>query len=136
MVERTYAMLKPDALERNLMGKIISRIERVGYSIADCRMMRLDEQILREHYVHLEDKPFFPEILDYMMRGPVLGMIVEGENAVAGVRKLMGATRFEDSAPGTIRGDYGSSTAENLIHGSDSVENARIEIERFFGGSR
>jgi len=132
MVERTYAMLKPDALERNLMGKIISRIERVGYCIADCRMMRLDEQILREHYVHLEDKPFFPEILDYMMRGPVLGMIVEGENAVAGVRKLMGATRFEDSAPGTIRGDYGSSTAENLIHGSDSVENARIEIERFF----
>lgn len=136
MVERTYAMLKPDALERNLIGEIISRIERVGYSITDCRMMRLDEQILREHYAHLEDKPFFPEILDYMMRGPVLGMIVEGENAVAGVRKLMGATRFEDSAPGTIRGDYGSSTAENLIHGSDSVENARIEIERFFGRSR
>jgi len=132
MVERTYAMLKPDALERNLMGEIISRIERMGYSITDCRMMRLDEQILREHYAHLEDKPFFPEILDYMMRGPVLGMIVEGENAVAGVRKLMGATRFEDSAPGTIRGDYGSSTTENLIHGSDSVENARIEIERFF----
>ena len=136
MVERTYAMLKPDAPERNLIGEIISRIERVGYSITDCRMMRLDEQILREHYAHLVNKPFFREILDYMMRGPVLGMIVEGENAVAGVRKLMGATRFEDSASGTIRGDYGSSTAENLIHGSDSVENARIEIERFFGESR
>lgn len=133
MKESTYIMLKPDALERNLTGEIISRIERIGYRIRDCKMMQLNEAVLREHYVHLTDKPFFQEILDYMMRGPVLGMIVEGENAVTGMRKLMGATKFQDSLPGTIRGDFSTSTSENLIHGSDSHENAAIEIRRFFG---
>ncbi len=133
MKESTYIMLKPDALERNLTGEIISRIERIGYKIVNCKMMRLDEAVLREHYAHLTDKPFFPALQAYMMRGPVLGMIVEGENAVAGMRKIMGATKFEDSLPGTIRGDFSTSSTENLIHGSDSIENAEIEIKRFFG---
>ena len=92
MKERTYVMLKPDALQRNLIGEIVSRIERKGYKIADCRMMQLSEEILREHYAHIADKPFFPETLEYMTSGPVLAMIVEGENAIQGVRKLMGAT--------------------------------------------
>lgn len=133
MFERTYIMLKPDALQRNLIGEIISRIERKGYKIADCKMMNLDEAILREHYAHIVDKSFFPETLEYMTSGPVLAMIVEGENAIRGMRALMGATKFEDAAAGTIRGDYASSTTYNIIHGSDSPENAEIEIKRFFG---
>ena len=132
-MERTYVMLKPDCVKRGLIGEVIARIERKSYRIADAKMMNLDEAILREHYAHLTDKPFFPDIVSYMMSGPVLGMIVEGENAVLGMRILMGATKFEDAAAGTIRGDFASSTGENIIHGSDSPENADIEIKRFFG---
>ncbi len=132
-LERTYIMLKPDCIERKLMGKVISRIEKKGYKITDIKMMHLDEEILREHYAHIADRPFFPDILRYMTRGPVVGMIVEGENAVKGMRILMGATKFEDAAAGTIRGDFAMSTAENIIHGSDSPENGEIEIKRFFG---
>lgn len=132
-MERTYIMLKPDALERGLVGEILSRIERKGYRIEQMKLITLDEQILREHYAHIADKPFFPDTLAYMTRGPVIAMVIAGENAVRGMRILMGATRFEDAAAGTIRGDFAHSTTENLIHGSDSVENAAIEIGRFFG---
>lgn len=132
-MERTYIMLKPDCVKRGLMGEVIARIERKNYKITDAKMMMLTEQILREHYAHIADKPFFPEILSYMTSGPVLAMVVEGDNAVKGMRIIMGATKFEEAAAGTIRGDYASCTAENLIHGSDSVENAAIEIKRFFG---
>lgn len=130
--ERTYVMLKPDCLKRGLIGEVISRIEKKGYKISDIKLMNLNEEVLREHYAHLVDKPFFPEIVSYMVSGPVIGMIVEGENAVKGVRVLMGATNFEDALAGTIRGDYAFNTGENIIHGSDSVENAKIEINRFF----
>lgn len=131
--ERTYIMLKPDCIRRGLMGEVISRIERKGYRVTNAKMMHLDEAILREHYAHMVCKPFFPEIVSYMTSGPVLGMIVEGENAVLGMRILMGATSFEEMAAGTIRGDYAYCIGENLIHGSDSKENAEIEIKRFFG---
>ena len=131
-VEQTYIMLKPDAIKRGLMGEIIGRIENKGYKIADAKMITLDEAILKEHYAHIADKPFFPEILDFMTSGPVLAMIVEGESVVLGMRILMGATKFEEAAAGTIRGDYAFNTGQNLIHGSDSVENAAIEIKRFF----
>ena len=133
MIEKTYIMLKPDAIERGLVGAVISRIENKGYKIVDAKMIRLDEPILKEHYAHIADMPFFPRIVKYMTRGPVLAMIVEGENAVKGMRILMGATKFEEAAAGTIRGDFANSTSENIIHGSDSVENAEIEIRRFFG---
>lgn len=133
VMERTYVMLKPDCLERGLMGTVISRIENKGYKITDAKMMNLDEDILKEHYAHLADKHFFPDIVAFMTSGPVLGMIVEGENAVKGMRILMGATKFEEAAAGTIRGDFAHSTSENIIHGSDSIENAEIEIKRFFG---
>ncbi len=132
-LERTYIMLKPDCVKRGLMGEVIARIERKNYRIVDAKMITLDEPILREHYAHLVDKPFFPEIVSYMTSGPVFAMIVEGENAVKGMRIIMGATKFEEAAAGTIRGDYATSTSENLIHGSDSLENAEIEIKRFFG---
>ena len=131
-VERTYIMLKPDCIKRGLIGEVISKIEKKGYRITDAKMMTLDEKILREHYAHLANKPFFSEILEYMVSGPVLAMIVEGENAVLGMRILMGATKFEEAAAGTIRGDYAFNTGENIIHGSDSLENAEIEIVRFF----
>lgn len=131
-MEQTYIMLKPDAVKRGLIGKIISRIEEKGYKIIDAKMMTLSEPILREHYAHLVDKPFFPSVLHYMMSGPVLAMVVEGENVVVGMRKIMGATKFEDAQAGTIRGDFAFNTQENLIHGSDSIENAKIEIKRFF----
>ena len=116
-MERTYIMLKPDCVKRGLMGEVISRIERKNYKIVDAKMMTLDEPILREHYAHIADKPFFPEIVTYMTSGPVLAMIVEGDNAVKGMRIIMGATKFEEAAAGTIRGDYACCTSENLIHG-------------------
>ena len=131
-IERTYIMLKPDCVKRGLIGKVLARIEDKGYKITNMKMMNLNESILREHYAHLADKPFFPEILRYMVSGPVVGM-VEGENVVKGMRILMGATRFEEAEAGTIRGDFAMSTSENIIHGSDSVENGEIEIKRFFG---
>lgn len=132
-MERTYVMLKPDAIARKLAGRIIHRIEAKGYQIKDLKVMNLDKEILREHYAHVVDQPFYPKMESYMMSGPVWAMVVEGENAVQGIRMLMGATKFENAMPGTIRGDFASSTTENVIHGSDSPENAEIEIKRFFG---
>lgn len=132
-MERTYIMIKPDGCRRKLIGKIISRIEEKGFNITNMKMMNLSETILREHYSHLTDKPFFMDIVNFMTSGPVVGMIVEGEGVVNGMRTLMGPTKWFEALPGTIRGDYASNTTENLIHGSDSVENAEIEIKRFFG---
>ena len=133
MIQQTYIMLKPDALKRGLAGEILSRIERKGYHMVRCELKMLDEPILREHYAHVADQPFFPDMVKYMTSGPVLAMIIEGENAITGMRMLMGATKFGEALAGTIRGDYATSTTENLIHGSDSEETAKIEIARFFG---
>lgn len=132
-MERTYIMLKPDAIKRGLAGRIIDRIEAKGYRIAAMKVMNLNREVLREHYAHVADKPFYPSMEDYMTSGPVWGMIVEGENVVRGMRILIGATKFEEALAGTIRGDFARSTTENVIHGSDSAENAEIEIKRFFG---
>ena len=132
-MERTYIMTKPDAYERGLIGRIITRIEEKNYKITDMKMMHLNEEILKEHYAHLLDKPFFPEIVEYMTSGPVVGMIVEGNGVVDAMRKMMGPTDSLEANPGTIRGDFANSKSENIIHGSDSIENAEIEIKRFFG---
>lgn len=131
-IERTYVMLKPDCIKRGIMGEVITRIEKKGFRITDAKMMKLDEAILGEHYAHIKKKPFYPSLVSFMTSGPVLGMIVEGENAVMGMRILMGATEFQDSKAGSIRGDYANTTTENIIHCSDSVENGEIEIKRFF----
>ena len=132
MAERTYIMLKPDCVKRGLVGEVITRIERRGYKITDMKMMTLGNEILKEHYAHIADKPFFPSLVEFMTSGPVVAMIVEGENVVEGMRLLMGPTRFGEAQPGTIRGDFATSTSENIIHGSDSLESAEIEIKRFF----
>ena len=126
-------MLKPDCVKRGLMGEVISRIENKGFKIVRMEMKNLDEAILREHYAHVADKPFFPGMLEYMTSGPVVAMIVEGENVISGMRGLMGATKYEDALAGTIRGDYATSTTYNIIHGSDGPDTAEIEIKRFFG---
>ncbi|MBO4383604.1 MAG: nucleoside-diphosphate kinase [Clostridia bacterium] len=132
-MERTYIMLKPDCVQRGLIGEVVSRIEHKGYKIVEMKMMTLSEKVLREHYAHVADMGFFPELLDYMMSGPVVAMIVEGEGVIAGMRRVMGPTNNFDAAPGTIRGDFACSTSFNIIHGSDSPETAEIEIKRFFG---
>ena len=132
-MERTFVMLKPDALQRGLAGEIIKRLEGKNYRIQRAETMLLDPALLREHYRHVADQPFYPDMEDYMTSGPVLAMILEGKNVIRGVRMLMGATRFEEALPGTIRGDFAGSTTKNLIHGADSPENAETEIRRFFG---
>jgi nucleoside-diphosphate kinase len=125
-------MLKPDCIKRRLIGDVISRIENKGFNITAMKMMQLDEAILREHYAHVKDEPFFPDLVRYMSDGPVIAMIVEGDNAIAGMRRIMGPTKYDEAQAGTIRGDYATSTRYNVIHGSDSPENAEIEIKRFF----
>lgn len=132
-MERTYVMLKPDAVKRGITGEIIARIEAKGYRMTKAKLMKLEPNILREHYAHVANLPFYPSMEMYMTSGPVLAIIFEGENVVQGVRILTGATKFEDGIPGSIRGDYAMSTTENLIHSSDTNENAEIEITRFFG---
>jgi nucleoside-diphosphate kinase len=132
-MDRTYIMLKPDAIKRCLAGTIISRIEKKGFRIVEIKSMVLSKEILKEHYAHLVEKPFYHEIEDFMTSGPVWGMIVEGDNVVEGMRTMIGPTKIEDAPSGTIRGDFALSTSENIIHGSDSIDSATKEIQRFFG---
>lgn len=131
-MEKTLVIIKPSAVERGLIGEIITRFQRKGLNIAGLKMMQLDEAILREHYAHLVDRPFFPWILASMMATPVIVMCVKGTDAVNVVRMMTGATNGRKAAPGTIRGDFSVSSQENIIHASDSVENAEIELNRFF----
>lgn len=130
--ERSFIMLKPDAVKRHLMGEIISRIEKKGFKITAMKMFTFTEDLVKAHYSHLVDKPFFPEISEFMTSGPVVGMIVESNDVITGMRRLMGSTSWLNADIGTIRGDYSCKEGENLIHGSDSVENAEEEIKRFF----
>lgn len=132
MIQQTYIMLKPDCLKRGLMGEVISRIEKKGYRIVQAKLMTLDASIIAEHYAHLIDKPFYPRLEQFMLSGPVFGMVVEGEEVIQGMRAMMGPTNVFEAAPGTIRGDYATDVTYNLIHGSDSPETAKQEINRFF----
>ncbi|MCC8037002.1 MAG: nucleoside-diphosphate kinase [Bacteroidales bacterium] len=131
-MEQTLVIIKPSGLERALTGQIISRFQSKGLIISGLKMMQLDEKILREHYAHLVDKPFFPSLLASMMASPVIVMALKGVDAVAVVRAMTGATNGRKAAPGTIRGDFSMSGQENIIHASDSPENAQIELNRFF----
>lgn len=131
-MEQTLVIIKPSGVERALIGEIISRFQHKGLIIAGLKMMQLDEAILREHYAHLVDRPFFPLILKSMMASPVVVMCLRGKDAVAVVRGMTGVTNARNAAPGTIRGDYGMSSQENIVHASDSVENGLIETRRFF----
>ena len=131
-MEKTLIILKPSTVQRGLVGEVIDRFQKKGLIIAGMKMMQLDEAILREHYAHLVDRHFFPSLLRSMMATPVIVMCLKGKDVVAVVRALTGATNSRNAAPGTIRGDFGMSSQENIIHASDSDENADIEIKRFF----
>ena len=131
-MEQTLVILKPSAVGRGIMGEVISRFERKGLIIAGMKMIKLNDRVLDEHYAHLLDRPFFPRIKASMMASPVVVMCVKGKDAVQVVRAMTGVTNGRNAAPGTIRGDYSMSGQENIVHASDSVENAKIELDRFF----
>lgn len=131
-MEKTLIILKPSAIQRGLVGNVLNRFEQKGLIIYGLKMMQLEEAILREHYAHLVDRPFFPSLVKSMTATPVIVAAIGGKDAVACVRAMVGVTNCRNAAPGTIRGDFGMSGQENIIHASDSVENAEIELARFF----
>lgn len=130
--QKTFIMLKPDVLKRGLMGAIISRIEDQNYFIERAQIMELDKQMVAHHYAHLLNEDFYPKLETYMLSGPVFAMVVTGDNVIEGMRKIIGATDPREAAPDTIRADFARNVTENAIHGSDTEENAAIEITRFF----
>ncbi|MGD1060937.1 MAG: nucleoside-diphosphate kinase [Methanomassiliicoccales archaeon] len=131
-MERTFVMLKPDAIQRGLVSEILGRLERKGLKPVAVKLMRLPKEMAERHYGEHKGKGFFPGLIEYITSGPVLCMVWEGENAVASVRALMGKTNPQDAVPGTIRGDLTQQTGRNLVHGSDSLESAKREIQLFF----
>ncbi|MCX6755917.1 MAG: nucleoside-diphosphate kinase [Candidatus Nomurabacteria bacterium] len=130
--EKSLVIIKPDAVQRNLIGEIVSRIEKKGLKVIGLKMMNIEDATLEEHYAHIKDKPFFPGIRDFMKASPVVVMAVEGINAVSALRLLVGPTKAWEANAGTIRGDYSLSTQSNIVHASDSIENGEIEVKRFF----
>jgi nucleoside-diphosphate kinase len=132
VAQRTLVLVKPDGVKKGLIGEIISRLEKKGLKIAAMRMLQMDKALARRHYAVHDGKPFFAGLVDFITSGPIVAVVAEGEKSVEVVRKLMGETDPVKAAPGTIRGDYGLDIGENLIHGSDSEENAQNEIALFF----
>ena len=133
MTERTLVLIKPDAVERHLIGEIISRIERKGLTIAALELRLVGEDLASQHYAEHEGKPFFGSLLDFITSGPVVAAIVEGPRAIAAFRQVAGGTDpVEKATPGTIRGDFGLETQFNLVHGSDSTDSAKREIALWF----
>ena len=130
--ERTVVLLKPDALQRDLLGEIIGRFERKGLKIVAMKMIPLTDGLLDEHYAHLAGKPFFGDLKKFMMQTPVIAIVLEGLEAVAEVRKLVGSTNPRQADAGTIRADLSMNVPSNLIHASDSAESAEVEVQRFF----
>lgn len=131
-MERTYVMIKPDGVQRGLIGEIISRIERKGLRIVAMRMCQITEEIARRHYAEHAKKGFFNSLIDFITSSPVVSMIAEGENAIAVMRAMSGATNPGDAAVGTIRGDFGLDVGRNIIHAADSLESAKREIAIHF----
>jgi len=125
-------LLKPDALQRDLVGAVLGRFERKGLKIIGMKMIKLEDAVLDTHYAHIADKPFFKDVKAFMMSTPVVAMVLEGQDAIAAVRLILGPTRGYEADAGSIRGDFSIGVASNLVHASDSVENALIEIDRFF----
>jgi nucleoside-diphosphate kinase len=130
--ERTYIMVKPDGVQRGLVGEIISRFEKRGFFLRALKQTTPSEELLKQHYSDLSQKPFFPKLIAYMLSGPVVCMVWEGKAVVATGRKMLGETNPLNSAPGTIRGDFCIDVGRNICHGSDSVESAKKEIALWF----
>ena len=130
---KTFFMIKPDGVQRNLVGEIISRVEAKGFSITKIKMMTISKELAEQHYGEHKDKPFFNDLVSFITSGPVVAMQVEGENVVLQIRNLMGATNPSESTPGSIRGDLATELDKNVVHGSDSDESAERELFLFFG---
>ena len=131
-IERTLSIIKPDAVSKNVIGEIMSRFESNGLQIIGAKMMQLSKEQAQEFYAVHQQRPFFGDLVDFMISGPVMVLALEGENAVMLNRELMGATNPKEAAPGTIRADFADSIDANAVHGSDSLENAQVEIQFFF----
>lgn len=130
--ERTFIAIKPDGVKRGLIGQIIKRIENKGYKIAGLKMLNVSTQLAQKHYEEHVGKSFYERLIKYITSGPIVAMVVEGENAVAGMRKLMGATRPEEADVGTLRADFAQTMEFNIVHGSDGIESAKREIDLYF----
>ncbi len=131
-MQKTLIIFKPDCMEKRLVGTVLQRFESAGFDIIGAKLTRLTAAQLREHYAHVADKPFYPEIEQFMSSRPVIVVALQGENIVQTVRDLLGPTDSRKAAKGTIRGDFGTEMMKNVVHASDSDENGRIEIARFF----
>jgi len=131
-VEKTFVMVKPDGVQRQLVGEIVKRFESKGLRLAGMKLMQITREMAEEHYSEHKDRAFFPELVGFITSSPVVAMVLEGDNAVSICRTLMGATKAEEAAPGTIRGDFAQYTGKNLVHGSDGLDSAEREIGIFF----
>ncbi|MFF2090108.1 MULTISPECIES: nucleoside-diphosphate kinase [Paenibacillus] len=134
-MERTFLMIKPDGVQRGLIGEIVGRFERKGLKLVAAKFMQVDRELAAKHYAEHEGKPFYPPLIDFITSGPVFAMVWEGDNVIALTRALIGKTNGVDAAPGTIRSDFAVHTNLNLIHGSDSPESAELEINNYFAPS-
>lgn len=131
-MQKTLIILKPDCMTQKHVGAVIGRFEAAGFTILGCKMMRLGSDLLRQHYAHVADKPFYPRLETFMASAPVIVLAISGEQVIAKVRELLGPTDSKKAAKGTIRGDFGTDTTINVVHASDSEENAKAELARFF----
>lgn len=131
-MQRTFAMLKPDTVQRGLIGKVISRLEQKGFTICAMKLIQVTEELAARHYAVHEGKPFYDGLVKYIMSSPVVALVLEAPDAIAQLRSVVGATRPNEAAPGTIRGDFGVDISNNLVHASDSPENAEFEIGVYF----
>lgn len=134
-MERTFLMIKPDGVQRNLAGEIISRFEKKGFQLVGLKLMQISPELAAKHYGEHLGKPFYSELLEFITSGPVVAMVWQGLNAVAVARAMMGKTNPADASPGTIRGDFAVFMGNNVVHGSDSLESAEREIKLFFSSS-
>jgi nucleoside-diphosphate kinase len=130
--ERTFVAIKPDAVKRGLIGRIIKRIENKGYKIIALKMLNVTKELAEKHYAEHVGKPFYKRLINYITSGPVIAMVLQGDNTVVGMRKLMGSTMPTDAEVGTLRADFAQTMEFNVIHGSDSVESAKREIDLYF----
>lgn len=131
-MERTFLMVKPDGVQRSIIGDVVSRFENKGYQLVGSKLMQITKELAEQHYGEHKERPFFGELVDFITSGPVFAMVWEGENVISTSRLLVGATNPTEAAPGTIRGDFAVTVGKNIIHGSDSSESAVREIALFF----
>lgn len=131
-MERTFLMVKPDGVQRNVVGEIVSRFERKGFQLVGAKLMQITPELAEQHYGEHKEKPFFGDLVSFITSGPVFAMVWQGENVIATARQMMGKTHPKEALPGTIRGDYGLTLDKNIIHGSDAPESAAREIGLFF----